>query len=114
MSYWTIEDVADFLEITVGQVYESRRRKEYPGILGRQRGRRLMFPQDLVEAGPQQPETTDDTATAILWAVQGIKDTLDAIHNELRAQRPTTLGPLVGSMVFNNEIDSDGKAWEEE
>jgi hypothetical protein len=87
MSLWTIEEVAEFCEITVGQVYESRRRKEYPGVLGRQRGRRLLFSQDLVEAGPQEPEVTDDVNTAILWALQGIKKTLDAIHNELRAQR---------------------------
>jgi hypothetical protein len=87
MSLWTVEEVAEFCEITVGQVYESRRRKEYPGVLGRQRGRRLLFPQDLVEAGPQEPEVTDDVNTAILWALQGIKKTLDAIHNELRAQR---------------------------
>ena len=87
MSLWTIEEVAEFCEITVGQVYESRRRKEYPGVLGRQRGRRLLFPQDLVEAGPQEPEVTDDVNTAILWALQGIKKTLDAMHNELRAQR---------------------------
>ena len=88
MSLWTIEEVAEFCEITVGQVYESRRRKEYPGVLGRQRGRRLLFSQDLVEAGPGEPETTDDVNTAILWALQGIKRTLDAMHNELRAQRP--------------------------
>jgi len=88
MSFWTTEDVADFLDITVAQIYESRRRKEYPGVLGRQRGKRLLFPQDLVEAGPGEPEITDDVNTAILWALQGIKKTLDAIHNELRAQRP--------------------------
>ena len=87
MSYWTTEEVADFLEISVAQVYESRKRKEYPGVLGRQRGRRLLFSQDLVEAGPQEPEVTDDVSTAILWALQGIKKALDAMHNELRAQR---------------------------
>ena len=87
-SFWTIEEVAEFLEITVGQVRESRRRKEYPGVLGRQRGRRLLFPRDLVEAGPQEPEVTEDPTTAILWALGGIHETLRAMHNELRAQRP--------------------------
>jgi hypothetical protein len=108
MSLWTIEEVAEFCEITVGQVYESRRRKEYPGVLGRQRGRRLLFSQDLVEAGPGEPETTDDVNTAILWALQGIKRTLDAMHNELRAQRPRYFdGELLETITTTVDVEME-------
>ena len=106
--FWTIEEVADFLDITIGKVRESRRRKEYPGVLGRQRGRRLLFPQDLVEAGPQEPAVTDDVNTAILWALQGIKGTLDAIHNELRAQRSRYFdGELLETITTTIDVEME-------
>lgn len=76
MGYWTIEEVADALGMTVAQVYESRRRKEYPGNLGKPRGRRLMFNADLVQAGPTEPESTTDPLEAILWTVTGIEEKL--------------------------------------
>lgn len=89
MSYMTTEEVADLLGITVDDVYRTRRNREYPGVLGRQRGRRLLFPADLVEAGPTEPESTNDPVVAILWTVQGIEAKLAEILKELRAQRPT-------------------------
>ena len=88
MAYWTIEEVADFLDITVAQVYESRRRKEYPGVLGKMQGRRLRFDQEKVEAGPESAGSTEDIQTAILWTLQGIEAKLGKILTELVAQRP--------------------------
>lgn len=85
--YWTTEQVAEHLDIEVRGVYQSRRNGEYPGNLGTRRGRRLMFRSDHIEAGPQEPETTQDPTTALLWALTGIHETLRVIHNELRAQR---------------------------
>lgn len=89
--YWTTEQVAEFLGITPEQVYESRRRKEYPGNIGTQRGRRLMFDAEKVQAGPQVAQTTNDPLEALLWTAQGIEAKLVEIINELRAQRPTYL-----------------------
>ena len=43
-----------------------------------------MFDADLVQAGPQEPETTEDPLEAILWALSGIHTTMRAIHNEMR------------------------------
>lgn len=85
---WTTEQVADYLSLTAQDVYESRRRGAYPGNLGIRRGRKLLFPSDQV-MNPPEEETTNDPTTAILWALDGIHKTLRAIHNELRAQRPT-------------------------
>lgn len=96
MSWWTTEQVAEYLGVTEQAIYDSRRRKQFPGNRGSQRGRRLMFPSEAIEAGklaveegrdPDTPDTTDDATTAILWALEGIHKTLRAIHNELRAQR---------------------------
>lgn len=89
--YWTTEQVAEFLDITVEQVYESRRRKEYPGNIGTNRGRRLMFDAEKVQAGPEVAQTTNDPLEALLWTTQGIEAKLVEIINELRAQRPTYL-----------------------
>jgi hypothetical protein len=86
--WWSTEDVAEFLEIEPQQVYESRRRNEYPGNLGQRRGRSLAFLRSQVEAGPQEPNTTSDPTTALLWALSGIHETLRAIHTELRKQAP--------------------------
>lgn len=86
--WWSTEDVADFLGITAQQVYESKRRNEYPGVLGQRVGRMTRFKRSEIEAGPQEPETTNDPTQAILWALEGIHTTLRAIHNEQRAQRP--------------------------
>jgi hypothetical protein len=95
VTYWTTEQVAEHLGVETQSVYESRRRGLFPGNLGVRRGRRLMFPSDAIEAGaqavsegvdPDSGETTNDVNTAILWALQGIKKTLDAMHNEMRRQ----------------------------
>lgn len=110
----TTEDLAEELGATPQAIYESRRRKEYPGKLGHRQGRRLIFHRsevnDWLESVPQQitdgtgvvlrwmtdpaygeGETTENATQAILWALNGIHTTLRAIHNELRAQRPTYL-----------------------
>ena len=89
MAFWTIEEVAEQTGMTVAQVRESRRRKEWPGNLGRMRGRRLMFDADLVAAGPTVAESTNDPLEAILWTTQGIEAKLVDILSELRGSRPT-------------------------
>jgi hypothetical protein len=82
--WWSTEDVAEFLEIEPQQVYESRRRNEYPGNLGQRRGRSLAFLRSQVEDGPQEPKTTSDPVEALLWTAQGIEAKLGRIHDELR------------------------------
>lgn len=89
MSYLTIEEVADRLNMTVTQVRESRRKGEWPGNVGKRQGRRLRFNADLIESGPQEPTTTSDPVDALLWTAQGIEAKLAEILKELRAQRPT-------------------------
>ena len=107
MAYWTIEEVADFLDITVAQVYESRRRKEYPGALGKMQGRRLRFNSEKVEAGPESAESTEDVQTAILWTLQGIEAKLGKILAELVAQRPQYFN-LVTTETVETTIEIEG------
>ena len=107
MSYWTIEEVAEHLNLTVSQVRETRRRNAYPGNLGRQRGRRLLFSPEQVQAGPQEPETTNDPMTAILWALSGIHTTLRSIHNELRGQRPRFFDAVLAETTIEIETEDD-------
>lgn len=83
---WTTEEVAEYLGITVQQVYESSRRGEWPGRVGKQRGRRKLYNSDLIQAGSQEPETTNDPATAILWALSGIHETLRNLERLAQAQ----------------------------
>lgn len=83
MGFWTIEEVADNLDLTVTQVRESRRKGEYPGNLGRLRGRRLMFDADLVAAGPTVAQTTNDPQEAILWTLQGIESKVAQIAADI-------------------------------
>jgi predicted DNA-binding transcriptional regulator AlpA len=42
-SFLTIEEVAAKYDMTVAQIYESRRRKEFPGALGHRRGKRVLW-----------------------------------------------------------------------
>jgi hypothetical protein len=85
LPFWTIEEVADHLALTVTQVRESRRKGEYPGNLGRLRGRRLMFDADLVQAGPTVAQTTGEPLEAILWTLQGIESKVGEIAVHLAA-----------------------------
>ena len=71
--WWTTEQVAEHAGMTVEQVYESRRRKEWPGIVGVRQGRSLRFDPDRVTAGPQEPQRTDDPAVAAVWIVEDIR-----------------------------------------
>lgn len=82
--FWTTEQVAEHLGITVKEVYESARANRFPGNLGTQRGRRKLYRSDLILAGPQAPRTTSDPVEAILWTVQGIEAKLAEILKELR------------------------------
>ena len=84
--FWTTDEVAEHLGMTVAQVYESRKRKEYPGDIGKQRGRRLLFNADLVRAGPTTAQTTNDPLEAILWTLQGIEKKLGQIVVELQVR----------------------------
>lgn len=92
MGIWTTEEVADHLGLTVDEVYASRRRSEYPGNLGIRRGKRLVFDEDRVKAGPQlEPEVTTDTLEAILWELQAHTQLLRRLTQEVRLTRqPTT------------------------
>jgi hypothetical protein len=82
--YWTTEQVAEYLGLTVQQVYESSRRGEWPGNVGKQRGRRNLFRSDLIQSGPQEPKTTSDPVEALLWTAQGIEAKLGEILTILR------------------------------
>jgi hypothetical protein len=94
MSWWTTEQVTEYLGITRQAVYDSRARDKFPGNRGsRKSSGDLRFPSEAIEQGkalvdagenPDRPETTDDGTTAILWALEGIHKTLRAIHTELR------------------------------
>ena len=95
-TYWTTEQTAEYLGVSPQAIYDSRARNKFPGNRGKRRGKRLLFSAEAIEQGreaveqgidPDAPETTNDVNSAILWALQGIKRTLDAMHNELRAQR---------------------------
>jgi hypothetical protein len=99
----TTQEVADHLGITVAEVYQSRRNGEWPGSVGKQRGRSLKFRSDLIEAGPQAAESTTDPQEAMLWTLQGIEAKLGKILNELKAQRPVYLTGLVDSIEGEEE-----------
>lgn len=53
-----------------------------------------MFDADLVQAGPQAQESTNDPLVALLWTAQGIEAKLVEIINELKAQQPTNEHPI--------------------
>lgn len=96
MAYITIEEVADRTGLTKAQIYESRKRKEWPGSIGVQAGRRLRFDADLIDAGPQPTETTNDPTVAILWAVDGIHKTLRSILREISKLNHPTITTTTG------------------
>jgi hypothetical protein len=96
-TWWTTEQVCEFLRIDRQSLYDSRARGKFPGNRGHRRGKRLLFPASeieegkaLVEAGddPDLPDETADPTVAMLWQLQAIHKTLRAIHTELRGQRP--------------------------
>lgn len=93
--FWTTEQVAEHLGLTVKEVYETARTNRFPGNLGTQRGRRKLYRSDLIIAGPQEPKTTSDPVEAILWTVQGIEAKLADILKELRIQGPWITGELL-------------------
>lgn len=87
---WTTEQVAEHLDLTVDDVYRTRRENKYPGNLGVRRGRRLMFDPVLVE-NPPEPETTNDPTVAVLWELQAQTRLLHQIIHEVRGLRDMTL-----------------------
>ena len=112
--WWTTEQVAEHAGMTVEQVWETRRRKEWPGVLGIRQGRRLRFDPEMIKAGPREPERTDDAATAAVWLLEDIRNLVGQIHQaiiEIRAwQREQRVRPWE-TMVFTTDVDSDGTAW---
>lgn len=116
-NYWTTSQVADYLACEVETIYESRRRKEWPGVLGKNRGRRLLFEREAIEQGlerlsnglePIPKETTENATEAILWALSGIHTTLRNIEKELRAQRPQWLtGEWVETIETTFDIEGE-------
>lgn len=116
-NYWTTSQVADYLACEVETIYESRRRKEWPGVLGKNRGRRLLFEREAIEQGlerlsnglePIPQETTENATEAILWALSGIHTTLRNIEKELRAQRPQWLtGEWVETIETTFDIEGE-------
>lgn len=120
MSYWTTEQVAEYLGVDVAAVYDSRRSNEFPGNRGTRRGRRLMFPSEAIEEGrraveegrdPDEGRTTNDVNTAILWTLQGIEAKLAAILKELERQRPQYFS---GDLLETTEIVESAWTGEEE
>lgn len=113
MSWWTTEQVAEYLGVTEQSIYESTRRKEFPGNLGVWRGKRKMFPSEAIEAGkalvdagehPDSPDTTNDPVEAILWTAQGIEAKLAQILAEMRGNRPTFFSPeLIEEIMTTGE-----------
>jgi hypothetical protein len=81
--WWTIEQTAEHAGITVEQVYETRRRKEWPGVLGIRQGRRLRFDSERVKAGPVLPEHTEDAAVAAVWLLEDIRNLVGQIHGAI-------------------------------
>lgn len=79
--WWTIEQTAQHLGMTVEQVRDTRRRKVWPGNVGVRQGKRLRFDPRRIEAGPpDEPEHTDDVATATLWMMEDMRNLLGQIH----------------------------------
>lgn len=96
-TWWTTEQVMEYLGVSRQAVYDSRARNKFPGNRGHRRSKRLLFPAEEIERGramieagedPDPIEETADVALATLWQLQAIHKTLRAIYNELRAQRP--------------------------
>ena len=114
--FWTTEQVAEHVGITVAEVYQSRRRGDWPGNVGTNRGRRLLFRSDLIESGPVEPDTTNDPLVALLWTAQGIEAKVGEILAELSASQHIRMRrdliPQWLNMEFTDETDSDGKPWE--
>jgi hypothetical protein len=97
-TWWTTEQVMEYLGVSRQAIYDSRARGKFPGNRGHRRAKRLLFPAHEIEEGKAmvdagddpdpERETTNDPTVAMLWQLQAIHKTLRAIHNELRAQRP--------------------------
>ena len=81
--WWTTEQVAEHAGMTVEQVWETRRRKEWPGVAGVRQGRRLRFDPEVVKAGPREAEHTDDAATAAVWLLEDIRNLVGQIHQAI-------------------------------
>lgn len=110
-NYWTTSQVADYLACEPESIYESRRRKEWPGVLGKRRGRQLLFEREAIEQGlerlsdglePIPQETTENPTEAILWALEGIHTTLRNIEKSLVAQNHGTF-ETVGLAIMGDE-----------
>jgi hypothetical protein len=78
--WWTIEQTAEHLGMTVDQVRATRRRREWPGNVGVRMGKRLRFDRERILAGPVVPEHTDDAATAAVWLLEDIRNLVGQIH----------------------------------
>lgn len=100
--FWTTEQVAEYLGVDVSHVYRTRRNGEWPGVVGRNRGRRLLFHSDVIEAGPQEPDTTTDPLEAILWTLQGIEEKLGQMLVELMRQG-NTIRPVEVVEIWNGD-----------
>lgn len=88
--WWTTEQAAEHLGMTAEQIYESRRRKEWPGNIGVRQGRTLRFDRERILAGPVMPEHTDDAATAAVWLLEDIRNLVGQIHSAIMDLRAWT------------------------
>jgi hypothetical protein len=80
----TTEAAAEYLGVTVLDIYESRRRNQPPGTLGVRRGRRLVWRQDdldqfLSGENPQPQDETFGSLDALVLEMRGVNRRLDAI-----------------------------------
>ena len=88
--WWTTEQVAEHAGMTVEQVYESRRRKEWPGVLGVRQGRSLRYDSELVKAGPRAAEHSDDAAVVAVWLLEDIRNLARDIRSAVEEVRAWT------------------------
>lgn len=85
--WWTTEQVAEHVGMTVEQVYVTRRRKEWPGVLGVRQGRALRFDAELVQAGPGETEHTDDTAIVTVWLLEDLRNSVRELRTAVEEVR---------------------------
>lgn len=100
MELWTTDQVANYTGLTVAEVYASRRRGDFPGVLGFRRGRALLYDAEKVR-NPPEPEVTSDPIVAILWELQAQTRLL---HQIIHNTRPNY---LTGELLSTEEEPND-------
>lgn len=105
--WWTIEQTAEHAGMTVDQVRETRRRKEWPGVVGVRQGRRLRFDPERVKAGPREAEHTDDAAVAAVWLLEDIRNLVGQIHQAIEDIRRWQAAMHTPTFVLTMDDDEE-------